>query len=164
MNCLCGSQIDNKECCLPIINGSSSAKSPEQLMRSRYTAYAIKNAGYLFETYAIESQKSQSLTEIKQWAEQTKWLKLTIINTSSYPSIDKQATKKFSSVSTVTFSAKYILQNKIFTMTEQSSFIIENEEWRYLDGDFSSDNGVNLPGRNENCPCGSLKKFKRCCA
>lgn len=164
MNCLCGSNFDKNECCMPIISGTKAAKSPEQLMRSRYTAYAIKNASYLFNTYALKSQKSQSITEIKQWAEQTKWLKLIVIDASPYPTMDLVTSVDKLPIPTVTFSAHYILQNKIFTMTEKSNFIIENGEWRYLDGDFSSDHGVSLPGRNENCPCGSLKKFKRCCA
>ncbi|MCD4676693.1 MAG: hypothetical protein K8S18_11970, partial [Desulfobacula sp.] len=45
--CYCGSQKFYEECCFPFISGSLIPKNPEQLMRSRYSAFCIKNIEYL---------------------------------------------------------------------------------------------------------------------
>lgn len=46
-------------------------------------------------------------------------------------------------------------------LEETSRFVKENGQWYYLDGQTQS--GAYRPGRNEPCPCGSGKKYKRCC-
>ncbi|QJX02375.1 hypothetical protein HML84_11710 [Alcanivorax sp. IO_7] len=52
---------------------------------------------------------------------------------------------------------------KGFSVLEETSrFVREDGHWFYLDGD--STVGNLKPGRNEPCPCGSGKKFKKCCA
>ena len=44
---------------------------------------------------------------------------------------------------------------------ENSRFVKEQGQWFYVDGDLKSQAKV---GRNDPCPCGSGKKYKRCCA
>ena len=167
MHCPCGSQLLIDDCCLPIIEHKKVASSPEHLMRSRYTAYTLKNAKYIYDTYAEKNRNQQSIPDIQDWADQTKWLKLTILHSSSFPNLSTDKNTKYAKINddmpTVTFSASYIFENKLFTMTEQSRFTIENNQWHYVDGEYSSDDGEKLPNRNSNCPCGSTKKFKRCC-
>jgi SEC-C motif-containing protein len=50
-------------------------------------------------------------------------------------------------------------------MHEKASFIKEDGQWFYVDGDI-----IKAPqarsekiGRNAPCPCGSGKKYKKCC-
>jgi SEC-C motif-containing protein len=50
-------------------------------------------------------------------------------------------------------------------MRELASFVFERGRWWYTTGQSKEGSFVPWkPGRNENCPCGSGLKFKRCCA
>lgn len=159
MLCPCGSAQTFSQCCEVIITGSNIASSPEQLMRSRYSAYATKQAEYIFRTYADISRKTQNIDDITQWANETKWLKLVIHHASNFQHdlLDNKNAQ-------VEFSAYYSHQGQICHMRENSNFIIENNQWRYLDGDVSENSEIDKPKRNQLCFCGSAKKFKQCCA
>ena len=65
--CYCGSQKFYGECCFPLISGSLKPKNPEQLMRSRYSAFCIKNIEYL-----ISSHHPCRLLQ-KQWDRAITW-------------------------------------------------------------------------------------------
>jgi len=158
MQCPCGSDNSFSQCCDLLINNHKLALSPEQLMRSRYSAYAINNAEYIYKTYAKKSQNFQSIQEIKEWAEQTKWLKLVIHSTSEFDSNNCTSV-----LPTVEFTAYYQHHGKYYQLAEKSNFCIENKQWRYLDGEVSQSDELAVPSRNEHCFCGSTKKFKRCC-
>lgn len=162
MLCPCGIQKSFSNCCENIINGNETASSPEQLMRSRYSAYATKNSTYVFNTYANKSRIPQSIEDIDSWAQETQWVKLIIHHRSSF----RQTTNTSENVSlpTVEFSAFYVHQHQLFKMRECSNFIYEDNNWRYLNGSVTRNEEVNKPKRNDICFCGSAKKFKQCCA
>lgn len=159
MLCPCGCEQAYNDCCQAIIMAEKLAETPEQLMRSRYSAYAKKNAEYIYHTYAFASQKEQSIDDIAQWAQQTQWLKLVIHFAS-----DHQQDLANNMKSQVEFSAFYQHQRQIWHMRERSNFVIEDNAWRYLDGEVSDSLALARPKRNEQCFCGSKKKFKQCCA
>jgi SEC-C motif-containing protein len=167
MQCPCGSNISFKQCCFLFINQEAQVCSPEQLMRSRYSAYATKSADYIYNTYAESSRVYQSLTDIFAWAKETKWLKLTINSASEYAEIkikrSANADKKDDKSNTVCFSAYYQHQDAYFIMKETSRFVVEDNQWRYLDGEVSINEELPTPKRNELCFCHSNKKFKQCC-
>jgi len=159
MSCYCGTSKTFELCCAKFIEGTEFAPEPEALMRSRYSAYACKNAQYLFNTTVTDQQKDNTLIDIAQWAAQTKWLKLLIVDSvqctienfdSNYPP-------------TVEFTAIYLNNNKLFQFSEKSIFIVEDEQWKYFSGDILTDVQLPTPKRNDLCPCQSGKKFKRCC-
>lgn len=155
MLCPCGSEKAYSQCCQPIIEKEKSASSAEQLMRSRYSAYALKNAHYIYDTYAIQSRKSQTIADIQEWANETKWVKLVI----------HQAIKCDDPINAqVEFSAFYSIERQIFEMREISNFVIENDAWFYLDGEVLFNEEVLKPKRNDACFCHSQKKFKICCS
>jgi SEC-C motif-containing protein len=113
-------------------------------MRSRYSAYVLKNEIYLLKTWH-ESTRPESL-EIEK--DTTQWKKLKII---------------FSDGNKVHFVA-YFTQHtlnikKTYALTEISDFI-KDKNWFYLDG--KEVNTLQLT-KNMLCPCQSGKKFKRCC-
>ncbi|WP_085297106.1 YchJ family protein [Cognaticolwellia mytili] len=159
MLCPCGSEQAFNQCCEKIITGNSNANSPEQLMRSRYSAYATNQAEYIFHTYADISRKTQTIDDIAQWANETKWLKLVIHHASNF-----QHDLLENNSAQVGFSAYYSHQDQIFHMRENSNFIMEHNQWRYLDGDVSESSTIDKPTRNQHCFCGSTRKFKQCCA
>ncbi len=156
MLCPCGSKKLFTLCCQAIINGDS-AVTAEQLMRSRYSAYATNNAQYIYDTYAETSKKEQSVDEIAQWAKQCKWIKLTIHPSTVAGLKEQQQNDK------VEFSAHYLQKNKLFCLRELSSFVKENNNWRYLDGEIIFHDHQEKIKANQPCPCGSTKKFKKCC-
>jgi SEC-C motif domain protein len=124
MNCFCGNQQPFKHCCGLIINGTNIAETPELLMRSRYSAYATNNAEYIYQTYSSKSRKEQSIQEIKSWAEQTQWLKLTIKHSDNVNKIDAN-TDNSKPLPTVGFCALYIHNKSFFQMSETSRFTLE---------------------------------------
>lgn len=145
--CPCGSQNRYATCCYPLIKGKQLARSPEQLMRSRYTAYATGNFAYVLHTYAHAQQRELSLEDIAQDANLTQWLALDVIHT------DTQQ---------VTFKAYYRYNKQLYMMHEVSAFVVENSEWRYTSGTIQSDSGIYNIERNAPCFCKSGKKYKKC--
>lgn len=167
MQCPCGSNISFQQCCCLLINQETCAQSPEQLMRSRYSAYATEAADYIYQTYAQASRALQSITDISAWAKETKWLKLTINAASDYTELNDQnavnADNKEQHLPTVCFSAYYQHHGEYFLMKETSRFVVEKGQWRYLDGEVSNNEALIAPKRNQACFCDSNKKFKQCC-
>lgn len=159
MLCPCGSERAFTSCCQQYIIGDSTARTPEQLMRSRYSAYATMHANYIYNTYAASSRVSQSVADIEQWAAETKWLKLVIHMCSDF-----SAQLSVTEPAQVEFSAYYLHQGQIWQMRECSNFLYEDGRWYYLDGNVSDSDAIDKPKRNDSCFCGSSKKFKQCCA
>jgi len=50
MICPCGSGIDYKKCCRPFHKNKKKAKNALELMKSRYSAYAMKEVKYIIKT------------------------------------------------------------------------------------------------------------------
>ena len=49
--CPCGSGLPLTECCGRLHDGTATAATAEQLMRSRYSAFVLRDAGYLLDTW-----------------------------------------------------------------------------------------------------------------
>ncbi len=154
--CPCGSEKNYPECCGSFIEGQQKPPTPEALMRSRYTAYTQANMDYLAQTMKAPASNRFNPKSASVWAKQVKWLRLEIKMT------DAQGTKGF-----VEFIAYFEEQGKIKTLHEKSEFHYENNTWYYVDGEhlpLNDNSSHNLRvGRNDSCPCGSGKKYKKCC-
>lgn len=142
--CPCGSVLPFSQCCEPLISRQQVAQTPEQLMRSRYSAYFIKNEDYLLDSWHASTRPDT----LSLASDTTQWKKLKIISAAS---------------NVVEFIAFYTNvgtdREKIFALYEQSHFIKEGS-WFYQHGEAME----NLtPSKNGLCPCKSGKKFKRCC-
>ncbi len=157
--CPCGSKKSYDNCCGPFLAGSATPKTPEELMRSRYTAFTKADIDYVAKTMKGQAAKDFDRPDTKRWMEQSQWLSLEIL--------DSGVDKKNPSIGFVDFIAKYIEGKKARTMHEISQFHLENGRWYYIDGKFVGDKietqTSNKIGRNDPCPCGSGKKFKKCC-
>ncbi|MBU2976725.1 YchJ family protein [Alteromonas sp. C1M14] len=149
MKCYCNSGRPFETCCQPILQGTKKAATPENLMRSRFSAYALSNYDYILATYASAPRATLSQNDLRVSAEHTKWLTLNII---ALPTPHQ-----------VEFNAWYSENGKLGQLHETSSFILEDDAWRYHSGDLHSDTGYVKKGRNEPCICLSGKKFKQCC-
>ena len=143
--CICGSNKNFDECCGEIINETRVAITAEELMRSRYSAYVMSNGRYLVLSCVKENRYENDAELIEEFSKSVQWLKLDIIN------VQKDS---------VEFKAYYKDNEGIKILHENSNFIKENNIWRYKDGELYA----SKVQRNESCPCGSGKKFKKCCA
>ncbi|WP_206485540.1 YchJ family metal-binding protein [Thalassotalea sp. G2M2-11] len=162
MYCFCGNSKAFEQCCQLIITGDKQANTPESLMRSRYSAYASNNADYIYQTYAEQSKAQQSLTDIAAWASQTQWLRLSVLQSDDI-TLDEYIHGNDKTLPVVHFIAFYLHDKTFYHMEEASRFTIEDQQWRYLDGDIITHQALKTPKRNDPCLCGSTKKFKQCC-
>lgn len=156
--CPCGSGKAFDACCEPYITGRENAPTAEALMRSRYSAYATGNVDYLGKTLLPEKQKDHDPESVRTWAEESEWLSLDIVGT--------KAGSEQDSTGEVTFVAKFKQKNMVQEHREHSQFKKVDGVWYYEDGYLLPPPTVRNEakvGRNEPCPCGSGKKYKKCC-
>ena len=150
MDCYCNSKKNYNECCYPFLSGSSKPESPEELMRSRYSAFCIKDIKYLISTHHPSRQGANEAELLNQTFHNTLWIGLKILNT--------EESRTDNQIRYVEFAAFY-QNDPIGQLHENSRFIYENEQWFYLDGVILDPLAF---GRNELCWCGSNKKYKKC--
>jgi len=149
--CLCGSAKPLTRCCLGVIEGDIKAQSAEQLMRSRYSGYALGKAKYILKSWHFSTRPAQLELNPSQ-----KWCGLKVLTCRDTK--DKTAY--------VEFIASYRFSGEMGQIHERSRFVLEAGEWFYVDGeqiDSVAQHKNILPNRNELCHCGSGKKFKKCC-
>jgi len=126
MLCYCNSKNEFQNCCERIIKKVHHANSPEQLMRSRYTAFALKNFDYLLATHDPKTKADFDLKSNQSWANSVEFTKLEIIKSTA----DQNK-------GTVEFKAYYteIQSKKNFIHHELSQFRKENNIWYFVSGE-----------------------------
>lgn len=158
MSCPCGSGIEYSACCEPLIKGIKAASSAEALMRSRYVAYVKGEIDYIMESTHPEHRHDLDKDEIANWSSNSTWLGLDIIETHQGVADDTEGQ--------VEFVATYEFDGTEQNHHELSSFSKVDGKWYFVDGKVRGGTLVRTGpkvGRNEPCPCGSGKKFKKCC-
>jgi SEC-C motif-containing protein len=149
MHCPCGSGLNYSDCCALFHNGQVAA-TPEQLMRSRYSAYVLGNLGeYLFQTWHPDTRGDLTIASLQN--NNTDWKKLDVLS-------HQQNNNR----GEVEFKAWYLEQGQLNCLHERSRFEHIGGQWLYLEGDIFASNAASV-GRNDPCPCGSGRKFKKCC-
>ncbi|MEA1983719.1 MAG: YchJ family metal-binding protein [Campylobacterota bacterium] len=143
--CICGNLTPFEECCAPLISHQCQPETPQQLMRSRYSAYVKSDAKYLVFSSVCENQTEEDMVDIENFSSQVEWLKLDVIN-----AIDER----------VEFKAYYRDKDGVQVLHEKSNFVLVDGVWKYKDGALYN----SKIERNEPCPCASGKKFKKCCS
>jgi len=120
-NCECGSNRSYTDCCFLIHQDIGNAKTAEQLMRARYTAFTRSLIDFLYDSFHPDSRGFQNKKDIETWARENKWMHLEILNLRG---------------DTVEFQAHYL--NKQFEPEvhhEKSRFKKSLGIWYYLDGE-----------------------------
>ena len=118
-------------------------------MRSRYTAFIRRHENHILASWH-EKNRPEKLNFDDH---PVTWLGLDI------HSIQDGAPQDV--VGTVEFTATYLENGQIVKLREKSQFVRENDLWYYLSGECTVKR--QKIERNGPCPCGSGKKFKRCC-
>ena len=165
--CPCGSKNTYQQCCESAHLHHSAVETPEQLMRSRYSAHVLGLVDYVVATYHpscnAEAQKEGIAESID-----SDWAELEVIDTAAGSHQDEGF---------VEFKAYFNEDNEQYCMQERSRFVREDSLWFYIDGEFLEqsqpeqeiDPRLNQTvesfkiGRNDPCICGSGKKYKKCC-
>lgn len=157
-DCPCGSGRDYADCCQLYIEGKESAPTAEAVMRARYTSFAVKAFEYLENTLTPESRTDYDRDHVKSWAESSDWQGLEIVSKDKGTADD--------STGDVEFIATFKQGGATHKHHELSHFEKRDGEWFYTDGDIVRPQPIvkeKKVGRNEPCPCGSGKKYKKCC-
>jgi SEC-C motif-containing protein len=81
--CYCKSGRDFSSCCEPIILGKKMRSSAEICMRSRYSAYCVKNIDYIIESTFPSQRQYYPKKSLLTWAKSVSWIKLEIVAASS---------------------------------------------------------------------------------
>jgi SEC-C motif-containing protein len=123
-------------------------ENAEQLMRSRYTAHVLGNAAYLRDSWHPDSRPDRIDLDPK-----IRWIGLQV-----------REHRGSATEARVEFEARLIVNGRVEALREDSEFVCAQGRWLYTRGQqLPPDFEPYKPGRNETCPCGSGRKFKRCC-
>lgn len=159
MNCPCGSELEYKDCCEPFIKKKKLASTAEALMRSRYTAYVVGKVEHLGNTLDDKGRESFDLESTREWSSNTDWKKLEIV------SVERGGVDDDDGV--VEFIAHYEMDDQLLSHHERATFKKCDGRWAFIDGRVIGRDPYRREepkvGRNDPCPCGSGKKFKKCC-
>lgn len=121
-DCPCGSGQPYKTCCFMYHMEKEHPPTAEALMRSRYSAYALKKAEYLLYSWHPDTRpKTLDLA-----AEPAKWIGLKIGTLTGGGPADSEGT--------VAFVARYKIGGRAARLEETSRFARFKGRWVYVDG------------------------------
>ena len=119
-------------------------------MRSRYCAYVYGLIDYLVATTLPGQQAQLDVPAMERWSRESTWLGLQVEETGATGKDQAQ----------VVFTASWRdPDGSQHRHRERSDFVRKQGRWYFIDP-----NSQNHVGRNAPCPCGSGRKYKRCCA
>ena len=119
--CPCQSGKTYTQCCRPYHDGKA-APTAEALMRSRYSAYVLRNGAYLHRSWHVSTRPNKkSLLQLPP----TEWLGLEIVRTEQGGATDTSGV--------VEFIARYREADTEAVLQETSRFVREAGRWTYVD-------------------------------
>ncbi|MDX5446702.1 MAG: SEC-C domain-containing protein [Zoogloeaceae bacterium] len=119
--CLCGSGEVFQRCCGPWLRGEP-APDAEALMRSRYSAYVLRDEPYLLATWHPETRPACLDLSADGG---TRWLGLSV----------KRHVQTGAESAQVEFVARYRIGGRGYRMHETSRFVREDGRWFYVVGE-----------------------------
>lgn len=119
--CPCGSGATFADCCRILLNGQRQAETAEELMRSRYTAYALQHGDYLFRTWHPRTRPAEVQPAPMAWTG--------LIIT------DVVAGGPDDETGEVEFEAGYLDGDRATTLRERSRFARRAGRWFYLNAE-----------------------------
>ncbi|MFF9774743.1 YchJ family protein [Streptomyces sp. NPDC013978] len=120
--CPCGLPEAYEACCGRYHSGSAAAPTAEALMRSRYSAFVMRDEGYLLRSWHPRTRPAEVAFDATM-----RWTGLEILDTRDGTS--------FHTTGTVTFRASF----RGGSLHERSRFERVDGAWVYVDGEFLAD-------------------------
>ncbi len=130
MNCPCKSGKQYEVCCKPFHIGQKP-DTALQLMRSRFSAYALCLPQYIMDT--THRANSQFDKDAIRWAKNISEFS----SHTEFGGLDILEFKEKGAAATVTFVAHLIQNKKDASFTEKSYFEKESDKWLYVRGELS---------------------------
>jgi len=155
-DCPCGSGRAFSECCEPYITGKSLAPTALALMKSRYSAYATGALEWIVAS-CVGGEEGVDREATKKWSEESEWLGLKILSSDKGGPDDEEGS--------VEFVATYVRGGLKDEHHERATFKKQEGAWLYDEGEVVPETVTRVApkvGRNDPCPCGSGKKYKKC--
>jgi SEC-C motif-containing protein len=158
VTCPCGKGDSLETCCGPFIDGTKRPATAEDLMRSRYSAFATHNVDYILDTHDPDRVSEIDRKNTEAWAKDSEWLGFELVS-SDKGGVDDDA-------GVIEFVAKYKVKGLAIDHRERAIFRKHNGRWYFVDGQMIGGPPVRRTepriGRNDPCTCGSGKKYKKC--
>ncbi|MCX2180379.1 hypothetical protein KV205_07525 [Streptomyces sp. SKN60] len=121
--CPCGLPAPYGACCARFHTGPATAPTAELLMRSRYSAFVVRDEPYLLRTWAPATRPADV-----DFDPTLRWTGLTIEATTDGTAFHQHGT--------VTFRARFTHAGTPGELHERSRFARHEGAWVYVDGDF----------------------------
>jgi len=157
--CPCSSGKMYPDCCEPLLTGSRKAETAEELLRARYSAHVKLEMDFVKDTTHPDQISRYEPATAKSWAEKSEWDRLEVVDIKDGGPDDETAN--------IEFVAHFRQKDKLKTHHEMAHFKRHEGEWFFYDGQGVVPKQVVRKnpkvGRNDPCPCGSGKKYKKCC-
>ena len=158
-SCPCKSGKSFGECCGPVIAGAVRAETAEALMRARYSSYVTGDIEFLRTSSTAAVQADFDEEASRNWSKMARWHGLEIIAAEGGRPGDEKGV--------VEFRALYTANGEFCNHHEVAQFVREPDGWKFDDGEIVGEKPVLRAepkvNRNALCPCGSGKKYKKCC-
>ncbi len=142
----------------PYLSGTAWPETAEELMRTRYAAFASGKIEFIRDSHHPDSREEVDLEQSRQWSKQAEWLGFEVLNTEGGGPDDDEGT--------VEFIARYSIKDVEQAHHEQATFQKVDGKWYFVDGVVAGPGTYRREepkvGRNDPCPCGSGKKYKKC--
>ena len=119
--CPCGTGLAYAECCGRLHDGTATAATAEQLMRSRFSAFAVGDPAYLLATWHPTTRPGALDLD-----PDVRWTGLEVLGTTGGGLLAAEGT--------VEFRASYLADGAPGAQHENSRFVRDDGQWRYLDG------------------------------
>ena len=128
--CPCGSLKKYKKCCKPFHDKITFPKTALELMKSRFSAFAVLIADYII--FTTHENNSDYISDLKSWNQD-------IMNFSKNTRFERLEILDFIEgevESFVTFKATLFQDNTDISFIEKSRFLKTEGIWKYVDGQF----------------------------
>lgn len=124
MQCPCGGGL-YAQCCGRFIGQTRLPDSAEELMRSRYSAFVMRDETYLRATWHAGTRPVEPIVAQGAETAATKWLGLEV-----------RRHETSGDTATVEFVARYKIDGRAHRLHEVSRFVREAGMWFYVNGSF----------------------------
>ena len=137
--CACTSGKKFGDCCRPFLRNEREAPDAVSLMRSRYSAFALENAPYLWRTlHPSVPERSRKEDEV-----------LTLLRRASrmfdYSGLEVIDSRDEGDTAQVLFLAHMLQKGKDESFVERSKFVREGGKWLYLTGELRAAKEIEKP-------------------
>ncbi len=161
--CPCGSGRSYGECCGPCLEDGVWPETAEALMRARFSGFVLGKYQFLADSFLPASRDAEHTADkIAEASQGVTWVRLDVLKTGGHEDVEGLDCE------TVDYVAYYRYGENTMQVGEHACFC-KGEDGRiyYAAGETLRREPFKREapkvGRNDPCPCGSGKKYKKCC-